>query len=111
MDLRRKVLYYNTDSVILTQKPGELTLEIGDYLGDTTDEIYPFGEDCFITEFVSGGSKKYAYRVGSRSKAPDKTKVKGITINSSNDKKASFESLKDMALNNAPHRLYITRAE
>ena len=56
--LQRSVLYYDTDSVIYTTGPGEQSLPVGDYLGDLTDEL----DGGYITEFVSSGSKNYAYR-------------------------------------------------
>ena len=37
--LERRVLYYDTDSVIFTGKPGEWIPETGEFLGNLTDEI------------------------------------------------------------------------
>ncbi|KAG8238191.1 hypothetical protein J437_LFUL014067 [Ladona fulva] len=51
--LDRRVLYFDTDSVIFTECPGEWSPAIGDYLGDMTDEVEQYGEDCWISEFVS----------------------------------------------------------
>lgn len=56
--LRDQVLYYDTDSVIYSCKPGQTTIALGDYLGDMTSEL---NEDDYITEFVSGGAKNYGY--------------------------------------------------
>ena len=33
------VLYYDTDSVIYIWKPGQIEIELGDYLGDMTNEL------------------------------------------------------------------------
>ena len=59
--LGERPLYCDTDSVIFVQKGGEPPLiERGDYLGDMTSELK--GSE-FISEFVSGGSKNYAYKL------------------------------------------------
>ena len=54
-----RVLYYDTDSVIYTWKPGQTEIPLGDYLGDMTNEL---DEGDYIMEFVSeGGAKNYGY--------------------------------------------------
>lgn len=60
--LGEDVLYFDTDSVIFKVSSSDLLskLPIGNYLGELTNEIS--SEDDFITEFVSGGPKNYAYR-------------------------------------------------
>ena len=103
--LNERVLYFDTDSIIFTKLPGEWEPPVGDFLGQLTDEISPLGEGCFISEFVSGGPKNYAYRVRSTVKQDyDKyvCKVRGITINSSNDDIVSFQSLKAMVVDGSP---------
>ncbi|XP_068683418.1 uncharacterized protein [Montipora foliosa] len=57
--LNERVLYFDTDSVIFVQSPGEMKPVLGDYLGDFTDELT---NGDFITEFCSGGPKNYGYR-------------------------------------------------
>ncbi|XP_053380065.1 uncharacterized protein LOC128548714 [Mercenaria mercenaria] len=57
--LNRRVLYYDTDSVIYVSRPGQYDPPLGDYLGELTDEL-DGGE--YIVEFVSGGPKNYAYK-------------------------------------------------
>ena len=44
-----RVLYYDTDSVIYTWKPGQSEIPLGDYLGDMTNEL---DDGDHITEFV-----------------------------------------------------------
>ena len=56
--LGERVLYYDTDSVIYRQLPGRVTIPVGDFLGDMTNELE--GGD-HIVEFVSGGAKNYGY--------------------------------------------------
>ena len=56
--LQERVLYYDTDSVIYVHEPGKPEPPLGNYLGDLTDEL----NGDYITSFVSGGPKNYAYR-------------------------------------------------
>ena len=87
--LQRRVLYYDTDSVIYTTGPGEQSLPVGDYLGDLTDEL----DGGYITEFVSGGPKNYAYRT---STGEETCKVRGFTLNYKNSCIINFESVKNI---------------
>lgn len=98
--LERRVLYLDTDSVIFTQKPNEPTLPLGDFLGDLTDELAEYGEGSFITEFVSGGPKNYAFEVFSpQTKSKHYlVKAKGFTLNYANSQIINFNSLKDIVL-------------
>lgn len=58
----------------------------GDFHGDLTNELEEFGPDAYINEFVSDGSKNYAFSVFSSSSGTltTKCKVKGITLNYTN---------------------------
>ena len=71
--LQKQVLYYDTDSVIYVHKPGKPDPPLGDYLGDLTDEL----DGDYITEFMSGGPKNYAYVT---SQGKNVTKIRGITL-------------------------------
>ena len=55
--LQERALYYDTDSAIYVHKQGEPELPLGNYLGELTDEL----NGDYITSFVSGGPKNYAY--------------------------------------------------
>ena len=57
-ELKERVLYYDTDSVIYRSKPEDETLPLGKFLGDFTDET---GGDT-IEEFGSAGPKSYSYK-------------------------------------------------
>lgn len=57
--LQERVLYFDTDSIIYTTKPGEPDIPLGDYLGDMTNEL---DDGDFITEFTSAGPKNYGYK-------------------------------------------------
>ena len=69
-----QVLYFDTDSVIYSHKPGQAELDNGDYLGDLTNALYP-GDH--IVDFTSGGPKNYGY-ITSRGKV--ECKVRGFTL-------------------------------
>ena len=73
--LQERVLYYDTDSVIYVHEPGKPDPPLGDYLGDLTDELDP-GD--YITTFISGGPKNYAYLTNN---GKTETKIRGITLN------------------------------
>ena len=56
--LNEQVLYYDTDSVIYSCKPGEVKIPTGIFLGEMTDEL----EGDVIREFGSAGPKSYCYQ-------------------------------------------------
>lgn len=88
--------------MVFTQKPGEPTVDTGEFLGDMTDGLEKFGDGSFFEEFVSGGPKNYAFKVRNGSVAsPTVCKVRGITINYRNNI-TNLESLKEMVTNDAP---------
>ena len=72
--LQERVLYYDTDSVIYVHKSGRPDPPLGNYLGDLTNEL---NDGDYITSFVSGGPKNYAYRT---KKGKTDTKIRGITL-------------------------------
>ena len=74
--LNEQVLYYDTDSVIYSCKPGEVKIPTGVFLGQMTDEL----EGDSITEFGSAGPKSYCYQTA---KGKKECKNKGT--------KSSFE--------------------
>ena len=71
--LQERVLYYDTDSVVFVHEPGKPEPPLGDYLGDLTDEL----DGDYITTFVSGGPKNYAYVTNNDKRV---TKIRGITL-------------------------------
>ena len=78
--LQERVLYYDTDSVIYVHEPGKPAPPLGNYLGDLTDEL----NGDYITTFISGGPKNYAYVTN---KGKSETKIRGITLNYAATKK------------------------
>ena len=110
--LDRRVLYYDTDSVIFVSKVSSSKNEnfgdqsvsetfepqLGDFLGELTNEL---DTGLHITEFVSTGPKSYSYKLN----APDASgkithcKVKGIRLSYANCDKVNFASMKDLVHN------------
>ncbi|KAJ8954840.1 hypothetical protein NQ318_023401 [Aromia moschata] len=86
-----RVLYYDTDSY---------DVPMGEFLGEITDELESYGPGSYITEFVSGGPKKYAYRVFSTRDKEERVvcKVKGISLNYAASQLVNFEIIKSMIL-------------
>lgn len=95
--LDRRVLYADTDSIVFTTKPGEWEPELGDYLGDLTNEV----PDNEIEVFVTGGPKNYAYTLkksGIDGKI-SQCKIRGITLSYANLQKINFETIQEMVQN------------
>ncbi|CAI5685429.1 unnamed protein product [Oreochromis niloticus] len=88
--LQRNVLYTNTDSLIYVVKEGEEPLELGNYLGDLTDEL----DGDTIQEFVSAGPKSYAYRTRNKKKLV--VKMKGITQTRECCERVNFDSMSEL---------------
>lgn len=88
--LGRRVLYYDTDSVIYIQSiHDECSIRLGAYLGDLTDELCSDGTR-YITEFVSTGPKSYSYRDNDNNV---KCKFKGVTKTLYNINLINFKSM------------------
>ena len=95
--LQQRALYCDTDSVIYIQPNVEPPLvETGDCLGAVTSELRP---GFHIEEFVSGGPKKYAYRIVNLVTSNRETvyKVRGIMLNYSASH-VSFDVMKALIL-------------
>ena len=88
--LQERVLYYDTDSVIYVHEPSKSDPPLGDYLGDLTDEL-DVGD--YITTFISGGPKNYAYDTNS---GKSETKIRGITLNYDVTKKINMDVMRHL---------------
>ena len=88
--LQERVLYYDTDSVIYVHKPGKPDPPLGNYLGDLTDEL---NAGDYITSFVSGGPKNYAYRT---KRGKTETKIRGITLDYTASGKLNHDVILDL---------------
>ena len=103
--LGERALYYDMDSIIYVSNTNihEYEPPTGTLLGEMTDELLCYGIGSYITSFVSGGPKFYAYKV----KKPDGTesctcKVKGIRLNYANAEKINFHSTRDLVIGKIP---------
>lgn len=50
----------DSDSIFFTQKSGDYTPDLGDFLGEFTNELDP-SEGNYISEFFSAGPKNYYF--------------------------------------------------
>ena len=83
-----RVLYFDTDSIIFSHRPGEPTPPTGDHLGEFTSELKP-GDH--IVEFAAAGPKNYGYRTKD---GKVECKVRGFTLNTRGQEQLNFERLK-----------------
>ena len=90
--LGERVLYYDTDSVIYLEEPGQPRPDLGNYLGDFTSEL---ADDDFIVEFVSGGPKNYGYQT---KKGKIDCKVRGFGLNSEGKTQLNFSVMRQNVL-------------
>ena len=86
--LQHRVLYTDTDSLIYVVRDGESPLELGNYLGELTDEL---GGDT-IQEFVAAGAKSYAYQTRIKKKVI--VKMKGRTQTRECCEQINFDSVR-----------------
>ncbi|XP_049826260.1 uncharacterized protein LOC126266399 [Aethina tumida] len=98
--LDTRVLYYDTDSVIYVSSNHFPDPPTGKFIGDMTDELEVYGIGSYITEFVSGGPKNYAYSVWSTTKQciEHVCKVKGIALTYSASQFINYGKIKQMVL-------------
>ena len=94
-----RVLYMDTDSCIFKcdrNNPNEYHPVLGSLFGNMTDELKAYGAGTFITDFLSGEPKFYAFRafVPSTAETVECCKVKRISLNSTNSHKINFDSVK-----------------
>jgi hypothetical protein len=90
-----QILYYDTDCCIFIQDTRQPMIhELGNLIGDLTDEFASYGPLARCTEFVSTGPKSYGLRI----EIPNQEdhfiiKSKGITITNDTRELVSFENL------------------
>jgi len=90
--LGERVLYYDTDSVIYLEEPGQPSPVLGDYLGEFTTEL---DNDDYIVEFVSGGPKNYGYKT---KKGHVECKVRGFRLNSEGKTQLNYSVMRQNVL-------------
>lgn len=97
--LGKRVLYFDTDSVIYVSKPGDYEPPTGNFLGEMTCELTgPYGEGSYIKFFTSAGPKVYAYIVQKPDGSTEEVcKAKGVTLNFENRKYVNYNLLEEFA--------------
>ena len=83
-----QVLYFDTDSIIFSHRPGQPMLPLGDHLGEFTSELKP---DDHIVEFAAAGPKNYGYKTH---QGKVECKVRGFTLNTRGQAQLNYEVLK-----------------
>ena len=106
--LDKRVLYFDTDSIIFISDPEFMTTEehpkLGDYLGQFTDEL----NGKFITEFVSAGAKNYAKLLND---GTSECVVKGFQLSYVANLNINFESIKEIVLNDNKKNLFVSQSK
>ena len=98
-NLGKRVVYFDTDSVLFIQTANEWKPETGYYLGQLTDEVATLKEPYnYITKFVSLGAKSYAYEVLNPQTNSRKytCKIKGLTLNFVTSNVINFNTMKTL---------------
>lgn len=113
-----QVLYFDTDSVIFTQKQGEAGLPLGDKLGELTNELEPVEvegvmRDVYCAAFVSGGPKNYAMQIclknldgtippfEEREIYTAKTVIRGFSLSEETKKVLNFDVMAKIVIDSA----------
>ena len=99
--LQQRVLYFDTDSIIYTSKPGEWNPPLGDYLGELTNEL---DDDDYITTFVSWGPKNYSYQTKNGKTV---CKVRGFTLNYRGSQNLNFAAMCSQTCNPNGEPIYL----
>jgi hypothetical protein len=99
--LGERILYVDTDSLVFVEREGEYKPKLGDYLGMLTSEL---DDDDFITEFVSGDPKCYAYKLASGS---TECAIKGYQVNYLSKIFLNFDTLKYTVLENQKNEIVV----
>ena len=95
--LGQRVLYFDTDSVIYLEEPGQPNPPLGDYLGQFTSELKA---DDHIVEFCSGGPKNYGYQT---KKGKVECKVRGFRLNSEGKTQLNYDVMRKNVLDEIQH--------
>ena len=97
--LNRRVLYFDTDSVIYSVGPDDRKIPCGSFLGDLVDEVESkFGDMACINEFASLGPKTYCLNIRKADATEESIiRAKGITLNKGTVKLINVKSMIEMA--------------
>ena len=83
-----RALYCDTDSIIYIHVEGMYNPPLSEFVGGMTDKL----GGSYITEYVSNGSKNYAYRTGDGKQV---VMVKGFTLNVVASQQLTFDVMRD----------------
>ena len=89
--LKERVLYMDTDSIVYKTREGQAMLPTGRFLGQFTNETP--GDS--IQEFVSGGPKNYGYLT---KKGKTECKVRGFSLNYETKQRLNYDTMKQNIL-------------
>jgi hypothetical protein len=114
--LGHKNLYHDTDSIIFISREGEESREPkqGHYMGELVSELKCSAVGCknpkphpdhYISSFVSGGPKNYAYITDNGFTC---MKVKGVSLNYRASNRINFDTLKRMIIDGQPESVVVT---
>jgi len=72
-----RVLYFDTDSVIYLSdlNTEQYEVPVGWHLGEMTNELKDYGIYSYVSEFVSGGPKNYAYKIAGTDNGNDQCEI------------------------------------
>ena len=98
--LGQRTLYYDTDSIVFVSKPGQPEPPVGPTLGNLTDKLADHKVGIYITSFVSGGPKFYAFEYRKPDSCVDNVcKLKGIRLHrNQNSRKINYQSIRKIIL-------------
>ena len=82
------MLYFDTDSILFSHRPGQPIPPLGDHLGEFTSELKA-GDH--IVEFAAAGPKNYGYKTKD---GKVECKVRGFTLNAREQEQLNFDLLK-----------------
>ena len=83
-----QMLYFDTDSIIFSHRPGEPIPPLGDHLGEFTRELKA-GDH--IVEYAAADPKNYGYQTKD---GKVEGKVRGFTLNTRGQEQLNFDLLK-----------------
>lgn len=96
--LGRRCLYFDTDSCVFYAAEGDWIPELGDGLGELTNEL---DNQDSIVSFVTAGLKQYGYVTA---KGKEVCKIRGFTLNHAGAQRVHFHAMKDLVQGVYPQR-------